>query len=90
MTILLPVIAALAYVLIALRVVCYQRNGSRYRRGISLVATAIVAACLVGAVEIVFYKPHVSASQTVLAMLLCFIVFRCRGNVAALLRGVRQ
>lgn len=90
MTILLPVIAALTYVLIALRVVCYQRNGASYRWGISLVATAIVAACLVGAVEIVFYKPHVSASQTVLAMLLCFIVFRCRGNVAALLRGGRQ
>ncbi len=90
MTILLPVIAALAYVLIALRVVCYQRNGARYRWGVSQVATVIVAACLVGAVEIVFYKPHVSASQTVLAMMLCFIVFRCRGNVAALLRGVRQ
>ncbi|MCY1426220.1 hypothetical protein D3C76_639560 [compost metagenome] len=88
--IILPVIIALAYVLIALRVVCYQRNGSRYRWGISLVATAIVAACLVGAGEIIFYKPHVSASQVVLVLLLCFIVYRCRGNVAALLRGGRQ
>ena len=90
MTILLPVIAALAYVLIALRVVCYQRNGARYRWGVSLVATVIVAASLVGAGEIIFYKPHVSASQAVLAWLLCFIVFRCRGNVAALLRAGRQ
>lgn len=90
MTILLPVIAALAYVLIALRVVCYQRNGARYRWGVSLVATVIVAASLVGAGEIILYKPHVSASQAVLAWLLCFIVFRCRGNVAALLRGGRQ
>lgn len=90
MTVVLPVIAALAYLLIALRVVCYQRNGACYRWGISLVATVIVAASLVGAGEIIFYKPHVSASQTVLAMLLCFIVFRCRGNVAALLRGGRQ
>ena len=90
MTVVLPVIAAMAYVLIALRVVCYQRNGARYRWGISLVATVIVAASLVGAGEIILYKPHVSASQAVLAWLLCFIVFRCRGNVAALLRGGRQ
>lgn len=90
MMVVLPVIIALAYVLIALRVVCYQRNGARYRRGISLVATVIVAASLVGAGEIILYKPHVSASQAVLAWLLCFIVFRCRGNVAALLRGGRQ
>ena len=90
MTAALPVIAALTYVLIALRVVCYQRNGARYRWGVSLVATVIVAASLVGAGEIIFYKPHVRASQAGLAWLLCFIVFRCRGNVAALLRGGRQ
>ena len=60
MTAWLTGITLAAYLLGGLRLICYQRNGARYRRLISLAAAAIIAACLCGAVEILFYRQHPS------------------------------
>lgn len=82
----LTAITVLAYALGALRLICYQRNGARYRRGISLVASAMIAAFLCGIIEVVFYQQTPSGSQAAVAVLLSLLVIRSRGNVAELLR----
>lgn len=85
-TSLLPLLAALAYIASAMRLVCFQRNGARIRRGISLLACQLIAALLCNAVDILLYRQHVSPWQAGIAVLLCILVYRSRGNLAALLR----
>lgn len=86
LTSLLPVLAALAYLASALRLVCFQRNGARIRRGISLLACLLIGALLCAGLEILLYQRPVSPWQTAIAVLLCILVYRSRGNLAALLR----
>lgn len=90
MTAWLTGITLAAYLLGGLRLICYQRNGARYRRLISLAAVATIAACLCGAVEILFYRQHPSPSQTVLAVVACLLFVRSRGNLAHLFRGKNE
>jgi len=82
----LTVVTVLAYALGALRLICYQRNGARYRRGIGLLASALIAAFLGGIVEIVVFRQLPGGAQAALAVLLTMLVIRSRGNVAELLR----
>lgn len=83
---LLPMLAALAYLASALRLVCFQRKGSRSRRGISLMASLLIGALLCAGLEIILYQPPVSPWQATISLLLCILVYRSRGNLAALLR----
>lgn len=85
-TTLLPMLAALAYIASALRLVCFQRNGARIRRGISLLACLLIGALLCAGLEILLYQRPVSPWQTAIAVVLCILVYRCRGNLATLLR----
>lgn len=84
---LLSWVAALAYLLAGLRIICFQRNGARYRRWVSLAASAIAGCCLASAVEIVFLKAPAGFAQAALAVCLCVLLFRSRGNVADMLRS---
>jgi hypothetical protein len=83
---LLPMLTALAYLAAALRLVAFHRNGARYRRGISLLACLLIAALLCAGLEILLYQLPVSPWQAAIAVLLCILVYRSRGNLAALLR----
>ena len=85
-TTLLPMLAALAYIASALRLVCFQRNGARIRRGISLLACLLIGALFCAGLEILLYQRPVSPWQAAIAVLLCILVYRSRGNLAALLR----
>ncbi len=85
---LLPLVTTLAYVSAALRLVCFNRHGYRYRRGISLLASLLIGILLCAALELILYRPLVSPWQSLLAVLLCVLVYRSGGNVAALMRGV--
>ncbi|SFT48860.1 MULTISPECIES: phage holin family protein [Pseudomonas] len=86
LTTLMPLLAAVAYIASAMRLVCFQRNGARIRRGISLIACLLIAALLCAGLEILLYQPHVSPWQTAIAVILLILVYRSRGNLAALLR----
>ncbi len=81
-----PLIAALAYIAAALRLVCYQRCGARFRRSVSLLASLLGASMAICGLEILLYRPPVSIWHAIVAALLCLLIFRSRGNVAALLR----
>lgn len=86
LTHLVPLAAAVAYLASAVRLLCFQRNGARIRRGISLVACLLIAALLCAGLEILLYQRPVSPWQAAIAVLLCILVYRSRGNLAALLR----
>lgn len=83
---LVPLAAAVAYLASALRLLCFQRNGARIRRGISLLACLMIGALLCAGLEILLYQRPVSLWQAAIAVLLCILVYRSRGNLAALLR----
>ncbi|WP_207932916.1 phage holin family protein, partial [Pseudomonas aeruginosa] len=46
-----PLIAALAYIAAALRLVCYQRCGARFRRSVSLLASLLGASMAICGLE---------------------------------------
>ncbi|MGG4659352.1 phage holin family protein [Pseudomonas vlassakiae] len=81
-----PLVTAFAYLFGALRLACYSRSGARYRRSISLLASLFGAALCINGLELLLYQPPVSLWQAITAVLLCTLIHRSRGNVAALLR----
>ena len=83
---LIPLLTAVAYLAGALRLVCYSRGDARFRRGISLLASLFGASLCLSGLEILLYRPPVSIWQATTTVLLCTLIFRSRGNVAALLR----
>ncbi len=83
---LIPLAAAVAYLASALRLLCFQRNGARIRRGISLLACLLIGSLICAGLEILLYQRPVSPWQAAIAVLLCILVYRSRGNLAALLR----
>lgn len=78
-------VTAMAYLATAVRLITYAREGARYRPGISTLAALLIAFLLVGALNILLYRPAVNLSEAVVAVLLCSIVIRARGNLATLL-----
>lgn len=81
--------AAVAYLLSALRLICYCRGRSRYRRCVSLFATLLGAALCLSGLDILLHQQPVSLWQAIGAVLVCWLIFQSRGNVAALLRPNR-
>ena len=79
-------ITAISYLLSAFRLACYTRGASRYRRSISLLASLFGSALCICGLEILLYRQPTSLWQAVSIVLLCILIFRSRGNVAALLR----
>lgn len=79
-------IAATTYLLAGLRIICFQRNGARHRRWVSLSAAVIAGCCFALVVEIVFLNAPAGFAQAALAVFLCVLLFRSRGNVADMLR----
>ncbi|KAF1072705.1 MAG: hypothetical protein GAK45_00140 [Pseudomonas citronellolis] len=86
LSIIVPLIAALAYIAGALRLACYERGGSRFRRGMAYIAGLLGASMAISGLEILLYRPPVSIFNAITACLLCLLIYRSGGNVAALLR----
>lgn len=79
-------VTASAYLLTAIRLITFARNGARHRPWISALATSLIAATLTKAVLILLYHPVVDPTDALISTLLCCMVVRARGNLAALLR----
>ncbi|KKO04051.1 hypothetical protein LCGC14_0089450 [marine sediment metagenome] len=77
---------ATAHIITALRLVCFRRRGSRIRRGIALLAALLIGTLLCNAVDIMVFQQPVTIWQGSLAILLLILVYRSRGNLAALMR----
>lgn len=81
-----PVIAACSYLLAAMRLATFRRGERRFKRGVSLLASALVGTLFCAGLEVVFFKPDVSIFQCALAVLFCALTLRVRGNLATLMR----
>lgn len=81
-----PAIAVVSYFVAALRLTLFQRGNLRYKRHVSLLASALVGTFLCAGLEIVFFKPDISIFQSALAFMFCVLTLRARGNVATLMR----
>lgn len=79
-------VTATAYLLGALRLACFCRGRSRYRRGMALLASGLGAALCLCGLDVLLNAHPVSLSHAALAVTLTALIFRSRGNVAALLR----
>ncbi|WP_241065509.1 phage holin family protein [Achromobacter insuavis] len=73
----------------ALRLACYQRRGARYRLGMSVVAYLMVVLTGGQALDVLARQGSVTPWQLGLALLLAFLVFRARGNVANIAKPAR-
>ncbi|MCI3908855.1 phage holin family protein [Pseudomonas viridiflava] len=82
----IPTVTAAAYLLAALRLACYCRGQSRYRRSLSLLASLFGASLSLCGLEILLLRPPVSLWHALTSVLLCLLIFRSKGNVAALMR----
>lgn len=81
-----PAIAAVSYFIAALRLVLFKRGSLRYKRHVSLLASALVGTFLCAGLEIIFFSPPISIFQSALALMFCVLTLRARGNVATLMR----
>lgn len=86
LSLIVPLLTASAYLLGALRLACYCRGQSRYRRNASLIASLFGASLSLCGLEILLYRQQVSLWHALSSLLMCLLIFRSRGNVAALMR----
>jgi hypothetical protein len=80
------VVAALLYIATALRFVWYRPNGARHRRMVSLLASALIAAMLCRAVDILVCRSAVSLPEAVVIAVQLAAACAARGNLAELLK----
>lgn len=81
-----PAVTACSYLIAAVRLATFRRRGRRYKRHVSLLASALIGILLCAVLEIVFIESEMSVFQSVLAVLFCVLTLRARGNVATLMR----
>lgn len=83
----MTLVTALVCAAICLRLIAFRRKSSRYRLGVSLLAWILTAAsgCEALATALGIYQVQ-SPFVLIILSALCALVFRSRGNVAAILR----
>lgn len=81
-------IAILAAIVSVFRILTFQRRGSRYRRGISLMAWLVSCAHVTVIVKLpTLDLPDPAAAGLALVLVaIAALLLRCRGNLAHLLR----
>ena len=83
----MAMLLALIWLYVALRLVCYQRNGARYRRAVSWAAYALMVGAFSRAVAISIEHAPAHWSEAIVAAAMAVLLWRSRGNVAGMLRG---
>lgn len=79
-------IAVLANIITAGRLISYRRGLSRYRPGMAFLAWALIASSGGAAIDTVINGAPVSVPQAVLAVVIAVLVWRAKGNVADIVR----
>lgn len=79
-------IAVLANVLTAGRLICYRRGCARYRFGVSLLAYMLIVCAGGQAIDTVVNAVHVTPWDAGFSAVIAVLVWRARGNVAAIVR----
>lgn len=82
----LALIALAAYIVAALCILAYRRDGARHRHHVSWLAWLLLVALGGSAIELVINAKSVGLFEAARATLFSLFVFSARGNVARLLR----
>ena len=88
MTAVITMMAVLANLVTASRLICYRRGDSRYRPGVSLLAYLLIVFSGGQVIDTVFNGAQVTPWEAVIAVVIAVLVVRARGNVAAIVRCV--
>lgn len=79
------IVALIAYMICGLRIICFDAQGLKHRRGYSVIATILIAAFMGQSVHILFFKDPVTLWDAIFAILLAVLILRTKGNVAKLI-----
>lgn len=79
-------VAFVACVLTAGRLICYRRGCSHYRPGMSALAYVLIVCSGGQAIDIVVNAAHITPWEAGFAAVIAVLVWRARGNVAAIVR----
>lgn len=79
-------VAVMANVVTAVRLICYRRGDSRYRPGVSLLAYLLIVCSGGQVIDTIFNWAHVTPWEAGFAAVIAVLVMRARGNVAAIVR----
>ncbi|WP_080704269.1 phage holin family protein [Bordetella bronchiseptica] len=77
-------VIVLANFLTAGRLICWRRGACRYRPGVSVLAYLLIVASGGQAIDVAIGGAPGNLWQAVFSMIVCAIVWRSRGNVAAM------
>lgn len=80
-------IAVMANVFTAGRLICYRRGCSRYRPGMSLLAYLLIVCSGGAAIDTLVNGAHVTPWEAGFAVVISALVCRARGNVAHIMRA---
>ncbi|TGU87545.1 phage holin family protein [Acinetobacter pittii] len=83
--IMFQLIALIAYLICGLRIICFDAEGLKHRRGFSILATILITAFIGQSIHILFFKDPVTLWDAVFAVLLAVLICRAKGNVAKLI-----
>lgn len=82
----ITLIAVLANMLTAGRLICYRRGFSRYRWQISLMAYLLIVCAGGRVIDVFVNNAYVTPWESGFAAVIAVLVWRARGNVAAIMR----
>lgn len=77
-----------ANIVIAARLICYQRHGSRYRWQMSLLAYVLIVCAGGQTIDVLFNGAPASWWQAGISLVVAGLVLRARGNTACIVRMV--
>jgi hypothetical protein len=83
----LALIALIAYIIAAFRILTYRRDGARYRHHVAWFAWLLLVVLGGSAIELAIHAKAIGMFEAVRAILFTILVFGARGNVARLLRS---
>lgn len=86
MEIVIALIAVLANILTAGRLICYRRGCSRFRPGVSVLAYVLIVCSGGQAIDTLVNSAYVTPWEAGFAAVIAVLVWRARGNVAAIMR----
>lgn len=83
-------IAIMANVLTFIRLISYRRGDSRYKFGASLLAYILLVTSGVYLLALAFNLASTSIWAALISLVICALVWRARGNCAAITRKIHQ
>lgn len=87
MTNFLTIITVVSYSAACLRLLAYRRGLGNYRLKISIVAWCLILFTGTSALELLLHPRPTSIGTTGIAVTLCILIWRARGNVASITRS---